>query len=251
MYKTILILLFPCLIFAQWNEWSGWGSSGDKTPPTAPTVILAKNGADSVDATVDFNAASDIDSIFARSDTTSRPTTKTSGDSVYAGTDTSVVNSLTLAHGVNDEATYYLSVFVQDSVPNITYGYGSVEVGDTTAPSAPTIASFDTLGTDSTELLLNTFAQEANVHYWICFDDTLTGLDSTNADSVIHSTDTTAIATVHWKHSLADGGYLYVKIDYADSLYNYASSLTDSFYYDPTPPAEETVFNYTLNFILR
>jgi len=210
--RILLILLFPILCFAQysgWGSWSKWGGA-DVTAPTAPTVVLARNDADSLDVTNDFNGAADIDSIFVRKGT-SYPASKTAGDSVYSGTDTTVANSLVFAHGLSAIATVYLRTFVQDSLENISYGSASLSV-DEWVQTAPT-ATADTNSTDSIDVTLTTFDPDGDsTRIYV-----LNGPAPASWDSV-GVADTTALDSINswvYAHGLPSGDatqYIYIGV---------------------------------------
>ena len=241
--RIVLILLFPILCFAQWGTWSHWQKS-DIVGPTAPTVVLARNDADSLDVTNDFNGAADIDSIFVRKGT-SYPASKTAGDSVYSGTDTTVANSLVFAHGLSSIATVYLRTFVQDVTENISYGSASLLV-DEWVQTSPTLAS-DTTGEDSVGLLADTYDPDTDSTFAYA---TLTPDATPSKDSLAACLDSIRVAdsllTWTFAHGLTNEGTVYLYIGAQDSDGNIVWDSTSVSVPDMWSPAAGTLayFNF-------
>jgi len=216
-------------------------TGSDVAPPTAPTVAIARNDADSLDMTVNFNAADDIDSIFVRGDT-SNPANKAAGDSIYTGVDTSDVNTKTFAHGMSASGTYYLEVFVQDSVPNVTSGFDDLAV-DEWIQSAPTIADFDTMGTndDSVSVTANTWDVDLN-QFTVAIDTAKMSAasDTTGAENtaLYAAADSNSIDNIaHTLSNVIDEDWLYLMIVAEDADGNDQIVIDSCQIYDTTVPS--------------
>lgn len=124
-------------------------ADSDTTPPiNATSVTIDTNGTDSIDVVIVFGGQTDISSIRVQSDTSSI-TSRTQGTNRYAGSDTSVANSITFAHGFTDTDLIYVRVYLSDASGNWNTGTEeNYRIPDMTSPNAGTlIATYDSTST--------------------------------------------------------------------------------------------------------
>ena len=87
------------------------------------------------------------------------------------------------------------------------------QITDTTPPVAPTSIIFDTLGTDSTEMLITGWPNESGTTNWLAFKTTTMTVasDTSTADSLFYAADSIT-GYKHWGHGLTDNGTVYYMI---------------------------------------
>lgn len=106
-------------------------------------------------------------------------------------------------------------------------GWESLEIlaldsSDVTAPVAPGVIAFDSLGTDSTEWLASGWPDEGSTGTISLFfsDEPMTVAgDSTLKDTSFYATDSIVVSK-HWAHGLTDNGSVYFMLVQVDSALN-------------------------------
>jgi len=119
-----LFAQFPeFLIFPEWPEFGLIGLSSDIIPPRSPILALDTLGTDSTQLTLNFRGDATLDSFFARWDTTDYPASKAAGSELLTGGIGDTVNLIKWDYDLAYSShTVYVRVFVQDTIPNSTYG---------------------------------------------------------------------------------------------------------------------------------
>jgi len=229
----IIILLLTTFVSGQYLDYTNWNGydtfenladAADTTPPVnATSVAVDTNGTDSIDVTIVFGGQSDIDSIRVQSNTSSI-TSRTNGTNRYAGSDTSVANSITFAHGLSAVATEYVKVYLADSLNNWNTGTeGNKAVPDMFAPT------------------LLTFTATGSVYYLDSVEVTITGTFVDKDSLGICAQEDTSSFVVDWFAAPLDGDTTF-RFEYdvdgtqgvnffvfsKDSLNNLSNSLTDN-----------------------
>jgi len=119
---------------------------------------------------------------------------------------------------------------------------------DVTAPAVPTSIAFDSLGTDSTEMLITGWPSESSTTNWLAFKTTSMTVagDTSSADSLFYAADSIT-GSKHWAHETSIPYTVYYMIVQYDSLANERVT-TDS--YAVAAADDDSKLNYVLNHLL-
>lgn len=210
-----LICIFSSKVIGQWNrseylqylKYSNPTDSvealtfTDKTPPLAPYLTLDTLGYDSIQITLDFRGDATLDSFFVRGSDVGYPSSKTSETGILSGAIGDTVNLIHYEYPLAQSSkTYYLRVFVQDTVPNTAYR--SVSKADLVPPdtfdTAPIVGLDPEIGitfswrpseidlADVDSLRFDwTWSEYAEVSYWDTYVSIPWSIASVDSDTTI------------------------------------------------------------------
>ena len=221
-YFVIIFIALLCVantqIMLDGNRSSYW-EQGDVTAPAAPTSIVFDTlGVDSTKMTItgwpDESGTNNWLAFKTSSMTVSGDTA--TADTLFYSAD-SITGSKHWEHGITANATVYYMIVQNDSLVNERVTTGNLAL-DNWLDSAPTIATFDTMGANDDTLQLSAITWDAHTTgFWIGLDDTLnTGVgDTSNCDSLWYyaaSDSNSAFRLAHGIVNVEDGSWEYILI---------------------------------------